>query len=155
MPPLPAPDETPSAIRTQLPLPPGPILEIPSATPQSEAADHGNAAAAGAPGGAKRTLQHEARSNYAGTVHRHISRYKGFPSELSRKGIEGTVMTRLTLAPGGRLGTVEILRSSGSDLLDRLAVRQIRLAAPFPRPPMALRAMRLSFLVPMVYSAHD
>ncbi len=153
--PLPLPNDTAPAALAGQPLPPHPAPQVPSVTQRVEGESRSIETVEGATGDAKHALQRDARSSYAGILHRHISRYKGFPSELSRKGIEGTVLARLTLVPGGRLGTVEILRSSGSERLDRLALEQIRVAAPFPRPPIALRALRLSFLIPMTYSVRD
>ena len=71
-----------------------------------------------------------ATSNYPGQVMRRISRV-GKP----RVNARGTATISFSIAPGGGLAGVSIARSSGSAALDQAAVRLIRQAAPFPRPP--------------------
>jgi protein TonB len=39
----------------------------------------------------------------------------------------------------GGLSSVAIVKKSGSDALDRAAVKQIQRAAPFPKPPAGAR----------------
>tara|TARA_R110000787_G_scaffold152952_3_gene266848 strand:+ start:806 stop:1768 length:963 start_codon:yes stop_codon:yes gene_type:complete len=71
-----------------------------------------------------------ATSNYPGQVMRRISRV-GKP----RVNARGTATISFSIAPGGGLAGVSVARSSGSAALDQAAVRLIRQAAPFPRPP--------------------
>ena len=46
-----------------------------------------------------------------------------YPAEARKKGVEGTVLLRLKILLDGRVGKVEVTRSSGSPLLDRAASR--------------------------------
>ena len=46
-----------------------------------------------------------------------------YPAEARRRGVEGTVLLRLKILLDGRVGKVEVARSSGSALLDRAASR--------------------------------
>ena len=71
-----------------------------------------------------------AAANYPGQVMRRISRV-GKP----RVNARGTAMISFSISSGGGLGSVSVVRSSGSAALDQAAVRLIRQAAPFPRPP--------------------
>jgi len=69
-------------------------------------------------------------SNYPGQVMRKISRV-GKP----RVNARGTAMIAFSISSGGGLASISVARSSGSSALDRAAVRIIRQASPFPRPP--------------------
>jgi len=71
-----------------------------------------------------------AESNYKGQVFRQITR--------ARRGsvdVKGSVILSLTVAGDGRLDAVNVYKSSGSAKLDRMAVAQVKRAAPFPPPP--------------------
>ncbi len=46
-----------------------------------------------------------------------------YPAEARKNGVEGTVLLRLKILLDGRVGKVEVTRSSGSRLLDRAASR--------------------------------
>lgn len=60
--------------------------------------------------------------------------------------LQGEALVGFTLDADGRLVTLELLQSSGNGLLDRLALRTVRRAAPFPPPPAAAgRAFRIAF----------
>ncbi len=52
-----------------------------------------------------------------------------------RAPARGRTVVAFTIAQGGALGSVQVLRSSGSPALDRVALDHIRRAAPFPAPP--------------------
>jgi protein TonB len=46
-----------------------------------------------------------------------------YPAEARKNGVEGTVLLRLKILLDGRVGKVEVARSSGFPLLDRAASR--------------------------------
>lgn len=75
-----------------------------------------------------------AASNYHGEVMQRISRQRK-PSVRAR----GTATVSFQVASSGRLAIVSIAGSSGSDRLDREAMRLIQRAAPFPPPPPGAR----------------
>lgn len=52
-----------------------------------------------------------------------------------RAPTRGRTVVTFTIAPGGALASVQVVRSSGSPALDRVALDHIRRAAPFPAPP--------------------
>ncbi len=78
----------------------------------------------------KKKAGNAAASNYPGRVNRHIAR-RGRPSV----GVPGRAVIRFTLKSNGRLASASVARSSGSAKLDRAALKLVRRAAPFPRPP--------------------
>ncbi|MCX7567415.1 TonB family protein [Sulfitobacter sp. F26169L] len=83
---------------------------------------------------ARRQAGDAAASNYPGQVMRRISR-------LSRPRVNarGTAVIAFSISSGGGLSGVSVARSSGSAALDQAAVKLVRRAAPFPRPPAGAR----------------
>lgn len=71
-----------------------------------------------------------AAQTYAGKVMRKISRVP-----KPRVASKGSATVRFTIAAGGGLASVSIVKSSGSAALDRAALKVISRAAPFPKPP--------------------
>ncbi len=61
-----------------------------------------------------------------------------YPDAARRKGLSGSLLLEVTLAPSGRLRGIAVLESSGHRELDQAAIRIVRLAAPFPRIPKAV-----------------
>jgi TonB family protein len=72
---------------------------------------------------------------YFQTVKQKIEAYWVYPREARRQSQAGSGTAVLTLTQDGRLRDVSVVRSSGSDVLDRYFVDAIRLAAPFSRLP--------------------
>lgn len=66
--------------------------------------------------------------------------------------LAGEALVSFTLDPAGQLLSVEISRSSGNALLDKLALRCVRGAAPFPPPPPALSTQGLRFSIAFQFS---
>lgn len=65
--------------------------------------------------------------------------------------IEGTAIVAFTVTREGSLEDVSLGQSSGSPMLDRLATRIVRHAAPFPAPPAALADDQLHFTIPFSF----
>ena len=70
-----------------------------------------------------------------------------YPSEAVQHGIEGILLLKITVARNGELLDVDLLRSSGSDILDYEAIQAIYRAAPFgplpkyyPHPDLKINA---------------
>lgn len=61
----------------------------------------------------------------------------------------GTTIIRLSIAPDGRLLASQVAASSSNPNLDRIALRTVRLAAPFPAAPAALGPGQIAFAVPL------
>lgn len=71
-----------------------------------------------------------AASNYPGLVMRTLSR-AGKP----RINARGSAVVAFTISENGALSSVSLAQSSGSSALDQAALRLVRGAGPFPRPP--------------------
>ncbi len=54
-----------------------------------------------------------------------------YPQEAIRKGINGSLLLDVAINPDGSIHRLKVLRSSGHDILDRAAIRIVKLSAPF------------------------
>ena len=61
-----------------------------------------------------------------------IERSKSYPRVARERGIQGVVRVRFKLRPTGDVETVEIVKSSGYDVLDTASIRTVYRAAPMP-----------------------
>ena len=61
-----------------------------------------------------------------------IERSKSYPRLARERGIEGKVKLRFKVAPSGVVNIVEIVESSGSEVLDEASIRAVSRAAPMP-----------------------
>lgn len=59
----------------------------------------------------------------------------------------GVATLRFTLDSAGRLATLDLAQGSGNAMLDRLALRTVRSASPFPPPPDGVARERLVFII--------
>ncbi len=62
-----------------------------------------------------------------------------YPEEALRRNLSGSLLLDVAINADGTLNSVRVLRSSGHKVLDDAAVRIVRLAAPFPPLPEAIR----------------
>ncbi len=61
-----------------------------------------------------------------------IEKSKNYPRLARERGIQGVVHVRFKLTPSGDVETVEIVKSSGYDILDDASVRTVYRAVPMP-----------------------
>lgn len=83
------------------------------------------------------------RALYAQRLWRHIAAHR--PSGTH---IPGTAIVTFAMASDGSLKALSLVRSSGNAMLDRLALRTVRAAAPFPVPPPELQGPDMEFSLP-------
>lgn len=122
------PSPTPEPSMTVAPAPLPPVAVTPPETERPAAADAS-------------TLR-----TYAARLWAHIAARR--PPGLR---LEGTTTVAFTVTPEGATENVSIARPSGNAMLDRLAVRTVRLAAPLPAPPTALDDGQLRFTIPFSF----
>jgi protein TonB len=65
-------------------------------------------------------------------IRQRIEAVKRYPEDARRDSIQGTVSVRFRVHADGQLERVELVRSSGSRVLDEASLETIRRAAPFP-----------------------
>jgi TonB family protein len=63
---------------------------------------------------------------------RKIEAAKRYPKAARKMGIEGITTVRFKLRPGGQVEAVEVVESSGSEILDKASLETVRDAAPLP-----------------------
>lgn len=63
--------------------------------------------------------------------------------------LSGTVLILFRLSENGELHFAEVSQSSGNILLDKIALRSVRRAAPFPIPPKGIPDAALTFKIPI------
>lgn len=79
-----------------------------------------------------------------------LERYKRYPRRAQRRQVTGTVQVRFSVQRSGQLIDVSVVRSSGSQTLDRAALDMVHRADPLPAPPDLLQ--QLVFEVPVVFA---
>jgi len=72
---------------------------------------------------------------YLEMVRLKIERYKEYPGTARARQIEGSVTVRFVITLEGGVRAVEIAKSSRHNILDKAALRAVKAAAPFPKPP--------------------
>jgi len=87
-----------------------------------------------------------ARAAYARLLWQHIAQRR--PAGI---GLAGSCMIGFRLDRQGRLLSAEIRRTSGNMLLDKLALRTVRQATPYPAPPAILAEEALYFSIPFSF----
>jgi TonB family protein len=65
-------------------------------------------------------------------VHSALEKVKTYPRVARERGVEGVVLVRFKVLPTGEIEKVDIIKSSGSDILDTASVRTVYRAAPMP-----------------------
>ena len=73
---------------------------------------------------------------YFSSIKRNIEFVWEYPEPALRYGLQGKLLLQFTILASGELESAQIIRSSGSNLLDHEALRAMKAAAPFrPIPP--------------------
>ena len=65
-------------------------------------------------------------------LQRAIEKAKTYPRFARERGIEGTVLVRFKVLPSGDIEAVDVVRSSGKQILDEASVNTVYRAAPMP-----------------------
>lgn len=88
------------------------------------------------------------KTNYAGMVIEKIHTHKHYPLYAQKRGITGVVALKFTLKKDGYLkGNIEMVRSSGNNILDEAGIKTIQKAAPFAPFPNDIKEQELVFKV--------
>jgi len=91
--------------------------------------------------------------SWQGDLLRHLSKYKKYPEDARRRGMQGINRLRFVVDAEGRVLSYEIAGGSGSAALDRATLEMIRRAQPLPKPPAEiLNNGTIEILAPFVYS---
>jgi len=89
--------------------------------------------------------------SYFASIKRKIELVWQYPYEAAVAGIQGELTLDFVIARSGALNSVELVRSSGSKILDDEAIRSLRVAAPFDPIPVDYKIDRLQIRGRFVY----
>jgi len=103
-------------------------------------------------GGKASAAGNAAVSNYPGKVASKLRRALVYPSAAKRQKLRGKVQVSFVVSAGGGVGSIRIVSSSGSPVLDKAALETVRRAAPFPPIPEAAGRSSWPFSVPLAFS---
>lgn len=97
----------------------------------------------------------EAMFRYQDMVKQKIEEVRRYPPWAKRHGIEGEALIKFAILSNGLCRDIEIIRSSGSKILDGEAVDTVKRASPFPPVPeeidSSLVRMELSIVFTLKY----
>jgi len=91
-------------------------------------------------------------SNYIGQIAARLQRQKRYPDSAKRRGIGGTVLISFTISGSGSVTGSKLVRSSGTDELDREVRAMLDRASPFPPIPDDVGRTSLTITVPIRFS---
>ena len=81
-----------------------------------------------------------------------IRKHQRYPRWAQQAGYEGAVEIQFSLLPTGKIGPVDIIRSSGYNILDQSAVTAVKKATPFPTDLLDLNPTYLSVRLTIKFS---
>lgn len=91
--------------------------------------------------------------SWQGDLLSHLGKYKKYPEDARRRGMQGVARLRFVVDADGNVLSYSIANSSGSPALDRATMEMIRRAQPLPKPPKEiLNNGTIEILAPFVYS---
>jgi protein TonB len=76
--------------------------------------------------------------SYLEMVRLKIEQHKSYPEMAKTSHIEGRVIIRFVISPEGDVRELHVAKSSNQKVLDVAALRAVKEAAPFPKPPRHL-----------------
>jgi protein TonB len=83
-----------------------------------------------------------------------LERNKKYPSSAQARDEKGVVQLEFSLDRQGRLKSSRIVKSSGSDSLDRETLDLVQRAQPFAAPPAAMTGEEIFLVVPVRFNIH-
>lgn len=85
------------------------------------------------------------QANFNG-IRNKVSDNLHYPTMARRQGWHGQVQVRFIILLSGEIDDLQIISSSGHSLLDRQALQAVKIAAPFPVPPVVA-----SIIIPVTF----
>ncbi len=92
------------------------------------------------------------RSNYGSVLSREFAKHKQYPRVAQMRGWQGTSRIELQIDATGTVTAINILESSGFEILDKQAIESVQKALPLPPIPEELRGKDFTIVVPMKFS---
>jgi protein TonB len=80
-----------------------------------------------------------------------LNRFKRYPDAASRRGVKGVTVVRFRVDRSGQVIASEVVKSSGSEVLDQEALELLKRASPLPAPPDAIAEEMLDNILPIYF----
>ena len=93
----------------------------------------------------------EAMLRYQDMIRQRIEANRRFPRWAKERRFEGTVHLSFVVSADGRVRDINVVRSSGFNILDNEAISTVKRASPFPPIPPTLGLSRLIIEVAIVF----
>ena len=97
------------------------------------------------------TPDYLSQGDYFDMLRLKIESKKKYPPAAQKRQIEGRVVVGFTLNPDGGVASAEIVQSSRHTALDQAALKAVKAASPFPRPPSNLFEGPLQMKIAIVF----
>jgi len=91
-------------------------------------------------------------ASYFTRIKRQIELAWSYPNEAQRKGITGELTLRFQISRDGNLMNVQLINSSGYNVLDEAALQAVKSAAPYYPFPVTINRDTLPILANFIYS---
>lgn len=121
------------------------------ASAPSTAARRAERAAAATPGSTSHNP--DAVPNWKSALVARLERYKRYPPEAQSRGEYGVAQLSFSVDRQGGVHHAQVVRSSGSNALDRETVALAERASPMPPPPAEISGAQIPIVVPIRYNA--
>jgi periplasmic protein TonB len=121
------------------------------ASAPSTAQQRAERAAARAPGSVSHNP--DAVPNWKSALVARLERYKRYPPEAQSRAETGVTQLAFSVDRSGGVHHAHVVRSSGSNVLDREAVALAERASPMPPPPAEITGAQIPIEVPIRYNA--
>jgi len=95
--------------------------------------------------------EYSTSGSYLEMVRFRIERHKKYPQTARGRNIEGHVTIRFVITPEGGVREAKVVKRSGNKTLDQAALKAVKDAAPFPKPPRHLFAGEIPLEVTIVF----
>ena len=92
------------------------------------------------------------RTTYLSELRNFIERNKSYPPQARTLGHEGQAEIRFSILSDGTLSSIELLRSSGSSILDQAALSLLQRVQKLSPIPAELKLSQLDLVLPIQYS---
>ncbi|MGE5493328.1 MAG: energy transducer TonB [Actinomycetota bacterium] len=144
-----APMAAPSAARNEVPPAPAQATAAPAGE-QTSRNDTPSAAPAPRPAPATVAVEAVVLDDYGRALSELLAHQQQYPRLAALRGWEGEVRLRLRLARKGSLVAVQVVHSSGHEVLDQHALNLVQTAA-LPAPPDSLGDKEIQVVIPINY----
>jgi protein TonB len=90
-------------------------------------------------------------SDYFNEIKKRLEASWVYPSEAARRGQAGQLVAEIVVRRDGTVPRVDLVHSSGIEILDRYALNAVRFASPFPAIPDRIGLDKIPITITFTY----